>query len=266
MHRALIGTIAAMALASVSSAALAADIPPPEPVPSWTGIYLGAGGGFQWSDLNVESSGCRLLYDYEGSSYCDSYHSFSREFDDNDLSAFGVVQGGYDFQIGQYFVTGSYVSWTFGDSLGSDHKRYFDDEDGVFGKWSTGVQNMLTIAGRQGFLPMPNLMVYGLAGWSWADIDHHFRFDCDDCDEPFAKIGDSFDANGITVGLGAEYKWTDSISLRGEYRFTNLENASDHRNFEFDEDDHFAKSKANINVQQVLLTLNWRFGGFGSPF
>jgi len=256
--------MAAMALASVSSAALAADMAPPEPAPSWTGIYLGAGGGFQWADLNVDSSGCRLLYDGD-SNYCDPYHSYSQEFDDNDSSAVGVVQGGYDFQIGQYFVTGSYVSWTFGDNLGSDHKRYFDD-DGLYGKWSTGVQNMLTVAGRQGFLPMPNLMVYGLAGWSWANVDHKFRIDCDDCSEPFAKIGDSFNANGVTVGLGAEYKWTDNISLRSEYRFTNLDNASDHRYFELENDDHFARSKANINVQQVLLTLNWRFGGFGSPF
>src|SRR3954451_1906760 len=123
MHRALIGTLAAMALASVSSAALAADMAPPEPAPSWTGIYLGAGGGFQWADLNVDSSGCRLLYD-GGSSYCDPYHSYSQEVDDNDSSAVGVVQGGYDLQIGQYFVTGSYVSWTFGDNLGSDHKQY----------------------------------------------------------------------------------------------------------------------------------------------
>jgi len=264
MHRTLVGTLAAIALASVSSAALAADMAPPEPAPSWSGIYLGAGGGFQWGDLDVESSGCRLLYDYEGS-YCDPYHSYSREFQDRDSSPVGVVQGGYDLQIGQYFVTGSYVSWTFGDSLGSDHKRYFDD-DGVYGKWSSQVQDMLTVAGRQGFLPMPNLMIYGLAGWSWANIDHHFKIDCDECSEPIAKLGDSFNANGVTVGLGAEYKWTDYLSLRGEYRFTNLDNVSDHRYFSFEEDDHFARSKANINVQQVLLTLNWRFGNLGLPF
>ena len=262
MHRVVAGSIAAAALASVSSMALAADMVPPEPVPSWSGIYLGAGGGIQFGDLNVHSRVCELLYD----DYCNSYATLDKDFNDNDSSFAGVVQGGYDWQIGPYFVTGSFVSWTFGDSLGSDHKRYFDEEDGVFGKWNTDVQNMLTIASRQGFLPMPNLMVYGLAGWSWADVDHKLKIDCDDCDGRIAKSGDNFNANGVTVGAGAEYKFTDNLSLRGEYRFTNLENVGGHRFFEFDEDDYFARSSADVNIQQVLFTLNWRFGGFGPLF
>ena len=56
MRRTLIGSIAALALASVSSAALAADIPAPEPAPvmSWTGFYLGGGGGIGWADRRCE--------------------------------------------------------------------------------------------------------------------------------------------------------------------------------------------------------------------
>jgi opacity protein-like surface antigen len=83
---------------------------------------------------------------------------------------------------------------------------------------------------------------------------------------PLAKAGDNFNANGVTVGAGAEYKFTDNLSLRGEYRFTNLENSSGHRFFDFEVDDHFARSAADVNIQQVLFTLNWRFGGFGLPF
>jgi Outer membrane protein beta-barrel domain len=83
---------------------------------------------------------------------------------------------------------------------------------------------------------------------------------------PLAKAGDNFNANGVTVGAGAEYKFTDNLSLRGEYRFTNLENSSGHRIFDFEDDDYFARSAADVNIQQVLFTLNWRFGGFGLPF
>jgi outer membrane immunogenic protein len=266
MHRALLGSIAAVALASVSSAALAADMVPPAPVPSWTGIYLGAGGGIQFGDINADSKLCELLYDRESQDrYCNPYDTFEKDFHDHDSTFVGVVQGGYDIQIGPYYVTGAFVDWSFGD-LGSDHRRVLDEEDGVFGKWNTDVQNMLTIAGRQGFLPMPNLLVYGLAGWSWADVDHKFKIDCDECSDPIAKAGDDFNANGITVGAGAEYKVTDNISIRGEYRFTDLENASGHRFFEFEDDDYFVKSSADVSIQQVLFTLNWRFGGFGLPF
>jgi outer membrane immunogenic protein len=263
MRRALLGSLAAIALASASPAAFAADLAPP-PAPTWTGIYIGAGGGVELSNISTDSKLCELLYDRESQDrYCNPYDTHEHDFDDNEASFVGVVQGGYNWQIGPYFVTGSYVSWTFGD-LGSDHKTVFDEEDGVHGKWNTDVSNMLTVASRQGFLPMPNLLVYGLAGWSWANVDHTFKVKCDECSEPIAKIGDdNFNANGVTVGIGAEYKFTDSLSLRGEYRFTELENDSGHKYFEFENDDYFAKSNANINVQQVLFTLNWNFGGLG---
>ncbi len=58
MRRTLLGSIAALALASASSVALAADIPPPEPVMSWTGFYLGAGGGIGWADLDIDHRRC----------------------------------------------------------------------------------------------------------------------------------------------------------------------------------------------------------------
>ena len=65
MRRTLVGLIAALALGSVSSAALAADIPPPEPVASWTGFYLGAGGGVAWANLNIDHKRCLLDDDDE---------------------------------------------------------------------------------------------------------------------------------------------------------------------------------------------------------
>src|SRR5262245_43216387 len=121
MFRTLFGSLAAVLLASVSTAALAADIPPPEPVPTWSGIYLGAGGGIQFGDLEVESRRCYL---YDG--YCNYPEHFS--FDDSDDTFVGLVQGGFNWQIGQYYVGGAFVSWTFGDNLGADHKIYFEDE------------------------------------------------------------------------------------------------------------------------------------------
>ena len=55
MRRTLVGIIAALALGSVSPAAFAADmVPEPAPVASWTGFYLGAGGGVGWADLDLD--------------------------------------------------------------------------------------------------------------------------------------------------------------------------------------------------------------------
>ena len=263
MYRIVVGSIAAFLLGTASQAALAADMPPPAPVPSWTGLYLGAGGGVQWGDIFVKSRHC-LLYDYEYSEECDYVEDYRHEFDDNNSQVVGIVQGGYDFQLGDYFVSGAYVSWTFGDGLGSDRHEFYDE--GIHERWDTNLENILTVASRTGFLPMPNLLVYGLAGWSWADIDHHYRLD----DEigPLFRLGDDFNANGYTIGLGAEYKFTDSISIRGEYRFTDFDSFNDHDFFSWDQevDDNVARTRANVDVQQVLFTLNWRFGGLGGPF
>ena len=63
MRRTLVGIIAALALGSVSPAAFAADmVPEPAPVMSWTGFYLGAGGGVGWADLDVNHRRCRLAH------------------------------------------------------------------------------------------------------------------------------------------------------------------------------------------------------------
>ena len=57
-----------------------------------------------------------------------------------------------------------------------------------------------------------------------------------------SRSGDNETASGLTVGIGAEYKWTESLSLRGEYRFTNLDGFTDKKFFEFNDNDHVAKS------------------------
>ena len=110
-------------------------------------------------------------------------------------------------------------------------------------------------------------MIFGLVGWTWADIDTDFRIR-DENDEGIFHNSDNFNANGISFGGGVEWKFTDNLSIRGEYRFTDLDN--------FDNNGHFAldcgsydcefrhRNDIDLDVQRVLFTLNWRFGGFGA--
>ena len=112
-------------------------------------------------------------------------------------------------------------------------------------------------------LATPNLLLYGLVGWSWGSVDHDFKIDCDSCDSPLIRVGDDFDANGFTFGGGAEYKVWENISIRGEYRFIDFDNFDDNRICE--ECGLSLKSDAEVDVQQLLFTLNWRFGDFGTP-
>ena len=267
MRRTLVGSIAALALASASAAALAADIPPPEPVASWTGFYLGAGGGVGWADLSLDHKTC-VLYDDVCSDYED--FNFRRNFDETgDGTVIGIVQGGFDYELAPSFVVGVFADATFGDLgidrnnnddhfFGCDQYTVVSDERGYHGRRG----------GRAGFAPAgSNFLVFGLVGWTWADIDTSFRLKDVDHDINLFHNDDNFSANGLTFGGGVEWKFTDNLSVRGEYRFTDLDNFGNNGRFDCDCARTTALESRNdidLNVQRVLFTLNWRFGGFGA--
>ena len=82
-----------------------------------------------------------------------------------------------------------------------------------------------------------NLLVYGLVGWSWLDVDTNFRIRHEDFDdEPIFKNDDSFSANGLTFGGGVEWRFTENLSIRGEYRFTDFDNFGNNGRFDCDLD------------------------------
>jgi outer membrane immunogenic protein len=278
MRRTLIGTIAALALGSVSSAALAADmapIPEPAPVMSWTGFYLGGGGGIGWADIDVNSRHCRRLKHHDGGHElaevivddgkfeCDPDHEFRRDFsEDGDGEFVGVVQGGFDWEVAPSFVIGAFASWEFTDI---NNENDFDDDD-FEGRhrFEHSLDGILTVAGRAGFAPTQNLLLYGLFGWSWADIENDWRFRHDfDTAEDF-HLGDNFNADGFTFGGGVEWRFLENLSLRAEYRFTDFDNFDDSRRDEFDHHEFRRNLDVDLDVQRVLFTLNWRFGGFGA--
>ena len=102
MKKFFLGTAAAVVLAGP---AMAADIPvrkapPPAPVAvySWTGCYLGAGGGYGM--FNQET---QLVTDPGGTVVAGSTTAGGRGW-------FGTVQVGCDYQIGSTIVVG-----VFGD-------------------------------------------------------------------------------------------------------------------------------------------------------
>jgi outer membrane immunogenic protein len=261
MRRTLRGLLAALALGSASSAALAADMAPsPEPVMSWTGFYLGAGGGVAWADLDTNSRLCSI--DDDGNCY--ENLDFRRSFNESsDGGIIGIVQGGFDWELAPSFVVGIGADWTFGDVLGEINGRHHDEIFGFDHRFNNDGSSLVDVYGRAGFAPTQNLLIFGLVGWTWADIDTEFRLQ--DGDEVAFKNSDSFNANGISFGGGIEWKFTDNLSVRGEYRFTDLDNFDNNGHFLWDGYDRRVKNDVDLDVQRVLFTLNWRFGGFGAP-
>jgi outer membrane immunogenic protein len=269
MRRTLVGFIAALALGSVSSAAYAADMAVPEPAPvmSWTGFYLGAGGGVAWADLDVNHKHC-LLDDDDPTICDDDFDEFRRDFNDSsDAGIIGIVQGGFDWEVAPSFVVGVGADWTFGDVLGDNERKFHDDDFGFDHHFNNDNNFLVDVYGRAGFAPTQNLLIFGLVGWTWADIESDFRVR-DDAGEVAFHNNDDFNANGISFGGGVEWKFTDNLSIRGEYRFTDLDNFDNNGNFEHCDGDWCGnfrhRNDVDIDIQRVLFTLNWRFGGFGA--
>jgi outer membrane immunogenic protein len=266
MRRTLLGLIAALALGSVSPAAFAADmVPEPAPMASWTGFYLGAGGGVGWADFDFSHRHCLLdEYDVCVVDPYDDYEGYRRNFSESSSGdIIGTVQGGFDYELAPSFVVGVYADWTFGGGISVDHSD--NNADNYFTRhWDAQVNDMVDVLGRAGFAPTGNLLVYGLVGWTWADVDAGFRVG-DGSADWHVNNDNNFNADGLTFGGGAEWKFTDNLSIRGEYRFTDLNNFDNNRNFDYGVSDHFRdNNNVDVNVQRVLFTLNWRFGGFGA--
>ena len=271
MRRTLVGFIAALALGGASSMAIAADMAVPEPAPvmSWTGFYLGAGGGVAWADLNIDHKRC--LLDWHDEKVCseDPFDNFHREFDDSsDGGIIGIVQGGFDWEVAPSFVVGVGADWTFGDVLGDLNRNNRDEDFGFDSRWNHDGSSLVDVYGRAGFAPTQNLLIFGLVGWTWADIESDFRIRDIDSGETFVHNNDDFNANGISFGGGVEWRFTENLSIRGEYRFTDLDNFDNNGRFEICDGDWCDKFRhrndVDVDVQRVLFTLNWRFGGFGA--
>jgi outer membrane immunogenic protein len=207
----LLGGIALVAL-NAGSSALAADLsrpvykalPPPPPVYTWTGCYIGAGGGYGWFTQD------HTEFFLTGAQ--DSFNSTS-----GGRGWFGTVQGGCDYQISPSFVIGAFADGDWGNIRG-DHNLSiatfpFVGQEKLSSSWAVG--------GRIGYLPMERLMVFVSGGYTQAHFDAY--------NQSFNFVGgpaNVFNVNARTrdgwfIGSGYEYVlgWFPGLTWKTEYRY-----------------------------------------------
>jgi outer membrane immunogenic protein len=261
---ALTGVVTASFIA-VSWPAVAADISAPvEPLADWTGFHIGVGGGYgavlHDGDASVDGTGGPVDDDTE---------DFFLGVDLDDLGDEGgilTVEAGFDFQLADRFVIGILGDYTWANF---DSSASVEACAGIcipnFGA-SIGVEleNMWTIAGRFGFLSSPDTLWYGLVGWTHADVDFSGAFDVYLLSEdPVFSFEDGDSLDGITAGAGVETMLADNLSLKLEYRYTDLDSISGLETFRYgrgEDDDEFAYD-FDTTVQAIRAVLSFRFGG-----
>jgi len=230
----------------------AADIPSyDEPAPisapsaaarSWTGLYFGASAGYSW--FNPEFGFTDLEADFDADSV---------EYDLNSFTVRGTV--GYDLQINRVVVGAlADVSWSSGED---DQNIVITPTVGDPGAFPTSVESGwgADILARAGFLATDQLLVYGLAGWTWKNVDFSYT-DTSAVDNP--TISEEETVGGWTLGVGAEAMVTDMISVKGEYRYNNLDDIEiDASGSTIDP----AVGELDGSEQEILLGVNIRFNG-----
>jgi outer membrane immunogenic protein len=199
--------------------------------PSWTGAQVGGQGGVSPMAQGFAEPGARLfpvctpLGDFP-SSYCEET-PFS--FSGNKVSATGGGFLGYRVQFGT-FVLG--IEGDASAKSGSNSYAYSDTNgyrsESFYGTVSQGWDG--SVRGRAGFLVTPTTLAYGTVGAAFGSVSGSFGYSAhenitDGCGPCASAVGGgswSTTRTGLTGGAGLETLITQSLTLRLEYRYTDL--------------------------------------------
>jgi len=209
-------TLALAATAALAGQAMAADMaarmpvkaaPMAAPVASWTGCYLGAGGGgaYTTNDNNTYVIATGLPFNANQTNGARGW--------------FGTVQVGCDFQADR-FVIGGFADYDFMDVKGD---RAIVN-GGFFGsqkqdsQWAAGL--------RAGYLIVPQLLTYFSAGYTrahWNSADYTL----------FGAAVPSFTIPGYSrsgwfIGAGDEYalSFMPGLFWKTEYRYSEFDSGN----------------------------------------
>jgi len=172
---------------------------------------------------------------------------------------------GVDAQLSRLFVVGAFANfdWSSIDTRGTLHIDSTTVDVSAF-----ELKNAWTVGGRAGVLITSSTMVYGLVGYSWLDFDNLriTAFDSNDGSRGsdsgggFARVLNEPIRKGITLGGGIEQKITPNLSLKAEYRFTDLGDV-DQAIDTVQIDRH---SKIQMLRVGAAYRINWRDGAVGN--
>ena len=219
--------LALTAVAAFAGSALAADLPArtytkapvaAAPVTSWTGCYVGAGGGGAMTNndhMDIDTFG--FFTRVPGSAFGPNITTGARGW-------FGTVQGGCDYQFNNW-VVGAFADYDFMDVSG-DLSTFGNLNPAFYGTQKQDQQ--WAIGGRVGYLVFPQLLTYVSGGYTqahWKDTALSTFF-------PGGPVG--LQLNGTTkggwfIGAGDEYSlahWLPGLFWKTEYRYSEFDSAN----------------------------------------
>lgn len=237
----------ASVVTSVATPATSADLPikaplSAVPVASWTQFYVGAGLGFDFGtgQSSLAPIGGPAAFNFTGLQGADL-----------GLSAFA----GFDVQVAPQFVVGGFIDYDWSRQKSVVSISAFRTD---FTASMPSLDQGWTIGGRAGFLVTPDVLVYGLAGYSQMRINNWGITFTNPPAVNFAVQEAKLTPHGYTVGFGAEYRLTNNVSLRGEYRYVGLGSSTTVDNV------NGAVWTTDLSEHLVRISAAYRFGQVGN--
>jgi outer membrane immunogenic protein len=260
MNKLLIAT-AAVALATVGTAG-AADLPmkaPPmvaPPVYSWTGCYIGVGGGYgMWNQDEFLETNPGLF-------------ALQTPTTLGGRGWFGTGQIGCDYQFNGPWVIGAFADGDVGSIKGVQGNNFIVPGFGPTGFTSTEKESSSwAVGGRIGYTPFPKLLTFVSGGWTQAHFDAiTFNAAILGIPVPAANLTvPSHNYNGWFLGGGYEYgfDWAPGLFWKTEYRFAQYKADDLVLNFA-----NGAPTGLGFNAEKFIQTVRtelvWRFN-WGGP-
>jgi outer membrane immunogenic protein len=231
--------------APVIAADMAVKAPAPPPPPSWTGFYVGGDVGGAWADRSVsyaanDPAAAVLVNGTLGTG--------GQPISSNNFNMSGVTGGvetGYNWQIDRSWLLGIEADFSGSGLKGTGNSTSFLQQapSGNFTQTVSEQQKIDwygTVRGRLGWLPAPNLLLFGTGGFAYADVRNSgnyssagpvvapfgfgttpFSFSCTSNSTCFAGSSSSI-RTGWTLGAGAEWLFWRNWSAKIEYQYVNL--------------------------------------------
>jgi outer membrane immunogenic protein len=258
------------------------DAPAFLPVNTWTGFYIGAGGGYGSASHSVTASGAtsggnvgydpitkdRKVLGYLGTEVDYSLAGKAAIDGIGGSGGFGTVEIGYDYQIAPKFVIGIFANYDFDDisatasgavsGQATAESRLFtknlkplviappvSTSISASGSGTLRLTDQWAAGGRIGYLLNPTTLAYFLGGYTEAYFDFPAGFH-------------NTDFSGYVVGGGLQTLLGGGWSVKLEYRYS-----------EFDRQTIFSKSGAVVTdeptIQTVRAVLAYKVGSSFSP-
>jgi outer membrane immunogenic protein len=261
MKKSALAVIAAVAASTGQAVAADMAVKAVRPAPvvaavSWTGCYVGGGGGYG-------------LFHQENTEYLDVTPRIvlNQTADTGGRGWFGTVQGGCDYQFGvgaQQFVIGAQADYDFAGIRGN-HSTFGPQGTGLVAREK--MTDQWAVGGRVGWVALPGLLTYFSGGYTEALFGRQDYTNL--AGPPFGIPQGIYTPSrwykGWYLGAGDEYalSFLPGLFWKTEYRFSRMDTANNPLYFTpgdvpvgFSED-----SKKYVHTVRSELVYRFNWGG-----